>query len=259
VACIGTGTARSCYYDQASAFQKIEENVSFELAASLPLAYTAAYYIVNELARIKRGGTVLIHDAASWYGKALAEICMLNGSEIFAIVSNEDSKNEILDTFGIASWQVIVDGKDNIARRLLELTNGKPPSTVITSADSNTKIFKTLCKLTAPFGHLIHLRTRPLEDHQAVGLFSWDLKNISFSTFDIFNFQFQTIVPIYEIWSKVISLFKQRKLRGSSSYSVHKVTNVTNAMSAVSSAKYAVITANADEIISVRLSLNTVI
>lgn len=259
VACIGTGTARNCYYDQASAFQKIEGNVSYELAASLPLAYTAAYYIVNELARIKRGGTVLIHDAASWYGKALAEICMLNGSEIFAIVSNEDSKNEILETFEIASWQVIVDGKDNIARRLLELTNGKPPSTVITSADSSTKIFKTLCKLTAPFGHLIHLRTRPLENHQAVGLFSWDLKNISFSTFDIFNFQFQTIVPIYEIWSKVISLFKQRKLRGSSSYSVHKVTNVTNAMSAVSSAKYAVITANADEIISVRLSLNTVI
>ncbi|KAJ5683538.1 Acyl transferase/acyl hydrolase/lysophospholipase [Penicillium macrosclerotiorum] len=37
VACLGAGTSRSYYHDQASAFQKIPDNMSYELAAAIPV------------------------------------------------------------------------------------------------------------------------------------------------------------------------------------------------------------------------------
>lgn len=256
VACLGPGTARSYYYDQACAFQKIEENVSYELAASLPLAYTAAYYIIHEIARINRGDMVLIHDAASWYGQALTEICMLTQGEIIAIVFNELQKDELLKSFRIASRQVVVDvdGKD-MARHLLEFRNGRLPRTVITSAESSSKIFKSLCKLTTPFGHIIHLRTRSL-DQQVPHILSSDATNISFSTFDVSDLRPERIPSLYETWSTVMSLFKQGKLHGQSCYSVHKVSDVTNAIDTVSSTKFAVITAEPNDIVEVRNTIS---
>ncbi|GLI79916.1 putative PKS/NRPS-like protein biosynthetic cluster [Penicillium ochrochloron] len=87
VACLGTGTARNYYHDQACAFQKIEHNISYELAASLPLAYTAAYYIIHDIARIDRG-----------------DMC-----DVIAIVFNEAQKDELSKRFKMASRQVFVD------------------------------------------------------------------------------------------------------------------------------------------------------
>lgn len=254
VACLGPGTAQNYYYDQASAFQKIKDDTPYVLAASLPLAYTAAYWIVHEVARIKGGDTVLIHNAASWYGRALAEICILNECEVFAIVSTDAQRDSISETFQIPSWQIFVDGKDNIARRLLGSTHGRLPRTVITSTESDRNGFKTLCKLTAPFGHIIHLRTKA-PDHRRRTLKS-DLKNISFSTFDIFDFQPNKNVSTFEIWPKVMSLFNQGKLRGPPSYSVHKVTDVARAISAISSTNYAVIATEGDDVVQVKLRFN---
>jgi hypothetical protein len=145
VTCIGTGTARNYYYDRASAFQKIEDNISYELAASLPMPYTAAYYIVHEIARIDRGEMVLIHDAASWYGQALAGICILIECDVVVIVLNEAQKDELSKRFQMASRQVFVDGKDTV-RHLLQFTNGRLPRTVITSAGANSRLLRSLYK-----------------------------------------------------------------------------------------------------------------
>jgi acyl transferase domain-containing protein/NADPH:quinone reductase-like Zn-dependent oxidoreductase len=259
VACLGTGTARNYYHDQACAFQKIEHNISYELAASLPLAYTAAYYIIHDIARIDRGDMVLIHNAASWYGQALVEICLLIKCDVIAIVFNESQKDELSKRFKMASRQVFVDVEGmEMVRHLLEFTHGRLPRTVITSAESNSKTFRLLCKLTAPFGHIIHLRARS-PDSQAANILSSDIKNISFSTFDASDIQPERLPSIYEAWSTVMSLFHQGKLQGSSCYSVHKVTDVTKAIDTVSSTNFAVITAEANDVVQVRVQLDCIV
>ncbi|OKP15072.1 Lovastatin diketide synthase LovF [Penicillium subrubescens] len=254
VACLGTGTARNYYYDQACAFQKIEDKISYELAVSLIMAYTAAYYIIHEIARIEHGDMILIHEAASWSGQAMVEICRLIKCDIIAIVFKEAQKDELFNRFQMASQQILVDadGK-NMTRHLLHSTHGRLPRTVITPAEPNSKTFRSLCKLTAPFGHIIHLRTRS-PDHQAANIWSLDCKNISFSTFDISDLQPGKITSIYESWSTVMSLFNQGKLQGPSCYSFHKVTNVTKAIDTVSSTNFAVITAEADDMVQISAS-----
>lgn len=256
VACLGTGTARNYYYDQACAFQKIADHVSYELATSLPLAYTAAYYIIHEIARVGRGEMVLIHDASSWYGQALVEICMLIECEVITTVFNEAQKDEVSKRFKMASRQVLVDvgGKD-MAKHLLEFTNGRLPRTVIATADSNSKTFRSLYKLAAPFGHVLELRTRS-PDQQAPHILTSDTRNISFSTFDVSDLQPERFPFMYKTWSTVMSLFNQEKLRGSSCFSVHKVTDVAKAIETVSPANFAVVTAEADDIVQVKVQFN---
>jgi hypothetical protein len=180
---------------------------------------------------------------------------MLNQCEVFAVVSTDAQKEFISETFQISLSQVFVDGKDNIARRLLESTHGRLPGTVITFAESGSKIFRTLCKITAPFGHVIHLRTKSL-DRSTGRTLKLDLKNISFSTFDIFDFQPNKNFTTFKNWPKVMSLFNQGKLRGPSSFSVHEVTDVAKAMEAISSTNYAVIVTEGDDSVQVRPCFN---
>lgn len=250
VACLGTGTARNYYYDRASAFQKIDGNTSYEVAASLPLAYIMPYYIAYEAARIKRGDTVLVHDAATWYGQALIDICMPNGADVYAVVFNDAQKDALSKTSHIEPRQIFIEGKDNIPRRLLESTRGKLPRAVITSGKFNSKMLSTLCKLTAPFGHMIQLRTQP-QGHQPQNTFSGDFKNILFSTFDLFEFKPRNLVRLYDIWPNIMSLCNQGKLRRPMFYSAHRVTDILQAIRAVSSTSYAVVTAEQNDVVQV--------
>jgi NADPH:quinone reductase-like Zn-dependent oxidoreductase len=43
VVCLGIGTAGTFYHNEASAFQKIDDNMSYELAAALSVVYTTEY------------------------------------------------------------------------------------------------------------------------------------------------------------------------------------------------------------------------
>ncbi|KAF3392596.1 Compactin diketide synthase mokB [Penicillium rolfsii] len=255
VACLGTGTARNYYYDQACAFQKIEEHISYELAASLPLAFTAAHYLRHEICRINRGDKVIVHDAASWYGQALVAICILSECEIIAIVSNQSQKSELSKSFRLGPQHVFLDEMD-MDLHLLEFTQGRLPRTVITSAESNSRTFRSLRRFTAPFGHIIQLRTQS-PCRKVPHILGSDSKNISFSTFDMADLRPERIPAMYNTWSTVMSLFNQGKLQGPSFYSVHKVTDVVTAIDIISSAKFAVITAEDDHMVQVATVLES--
>lgn len=61
--------------------------MSFEEAATLPLAYLTAHYGLDRLARIGPGDRVLIHAAAGGVGQAAVALCRLAGAEVFATAS----------------------------------------------------------------------------------------------------------------------------------------------------------------------------
>ncbi len=93
--CIGSYATTDAY---CVAFKPPE--ISFEEAATIPIAYVTAYYSLVHLARIRRGERVLIHSAAGGVGLAAVQICQLFGAEIFATAGTEE-KREYLRSLGI--------------------------------------------------------------------------------------------------------------------------------------------------------------
>lgn len=246
VACLGVGTARTFYQSEASAFQKIDHNMSYELAASVPVAYTTAYYVVHYLARIRSHDTVLIQDATSWYGQAIIEVCCMRSAAIIATVERKAQKEMLSNRFRIPPHRVLIDGEENIPRRILEITNGQKVNVAIIFSATKSHSLQVVWKCVASFGRLVQLRTRDFQKDDEHNLFC-PVRNVVFSTFNIFEFQRERSDITRHVFGKIVRFLHEGRLRGPSSFMVQKVGEMEDALNAIPSEKHVVITTEGDD------------
>ena len=68
---------------------KIPENLSFELAASMPTVSILAYMLLHEIGQVKKTDTIVIHSAAGGVGSMLVQLAKLVGvHKIIGTVGN---------------------------------------------------------------------------------------------------------------------------------------------------------------------------
>ncbi|KAJ5103216.1 hypothetical protein N7532_003745 [Penicillium argentinense] len=250
VACLGNGTARSYYQDRESAFQKIEDAMTYELAVSLPVPYTSAYFVIHYLARVKPNETVLIRRAASWIGEALLDICLSWEVDVLVTVTTLAEKEVLRSRFSIQAHRIFVEGMDDVARCVSDLTNSKKCQVVITSSEDGSERYRSLSNVVATFGHLVRVRS-PNESAGEDDSLSGSLKNVSRSIFNILDFLRDQMDLARYIWSKVVRLFHEGRLRGPSSLSVYGVTDVEEAFAALGTEKHVVIATDGNEVVTV--------
>lgn len=250
VVCLGTGTAKSFYHDRASAFQKIDR-IPYDLAAALPVAYSTAYYIVRNLACVGASDTVLIHDAASWYGQAILELCLLRNASVLLNVMSSAQKDMLTRNFPILTHRVFVDGEDNLSERVRHFTNGKKVDVAIVCAETSESIYQTFWKYTAPFGRLIQLHSGGADREKEFTLMRHP-RNTTFATVNLIEFQTQKADLARHLWGKVSRLFREGRLRGPSSLTVYNVTDLEEALAAIASHKHVIVTAESNRMVQVR-------
>ncbi|MBE9060856.1 type I polyketide synthase [cf. Phormidesmis sp. LEGE 11477] len=98
-------------------------------AATLPVAFTTAYYSLCELAQLKAGDKVLIHAATGGVGQAAIQIAQQIGAEIFAIAS--PSKWNTLQAMGIT--HIMNSRTLSFADEIMAATAGKGVDVVLNS------------------------------------------------------------------------------------------------------------------------------
>ena len=107
----------------------IPKPLSYEDAATLPLAYLTAEYGLRRLCRIGRGDRVLIHSAAGGVGLAAVQIAQAAGAEIYATAS--PSKWPYLRSLGID--KLMNSRTTEFADQILQLTGGTGVDIVLNS------------------------------------------------------------------------------------------------------------------------------
>ncbi|CAG8893432.1 unnamed protein product [Penicillium egyptiacum] len=244
VACLGAGTARSFYYDRASAFQRINDEMSLEMASALPLAYTIAYYVVNHLSMIESNDAVLVHDAGSHFGQALLEVYLLRDARIFATVQSPNEKDSLSSRFGIPGEHIFISGKDDVAKGLLRLTDGKKANVVVAFETAEDKLLQNC---TAPFGRFIQLRT------SIKTRLSLCPQNISLSTVNIFELKKERTDLLNHIWRKVFRLFLERRLKGPGFTDVYHVSHIQEAIMAIQSRQHVVVRVEESDVVTATL------
>ncbi|KAJ5187895.1 hypothetical protein N7449_010889 [Penicillium cf. viridicatum] len=249
VACLGAGTARSFYRDLASAFQRIDDEMSFQVASALPLAYTIAYYVVNYLSLVESNDAVLIHDAGSHFGQALLEVYLLRDARIFATVQSPDEKNFLGSRFGIPEEHVFISGKNDVVKGVLRLTDGKKANVVVTFATPEDKILQNC---TAPFGRFIQLRTNNLKTRQLSCP-----QNMSLSTVNIFELQKERTDLANQIWPKVFRLFRDGRLKGPGFTDAYHVSHIQEAITATQSRQHVVVHVEENDLVKATLPKST--
>lgn len=93
------GTCAEFVLVPAANLLKKPANLSFEEAASMPLAFLTAWHMLVEKARVAPGEDVLIHAAGSGVSVAALQICKLFGARVF-VTSSSDEKLEKAKALG---------------------------------------------------------------------------------------------------------------------------------------------------------------
>ncbi|MBF8276355.1 MAG: beta-ketoacyl synthase [Candidatus Brocadiaceae bacterium] len=104
-------------------------NMTFEEAATIPLAFLTAYYGLNRLAKIKAGDRVLIHAAAGGVGMAAVQIARHAGAEVFATAS--PGKWNFLKAMGVR--HVMNSRSLDFAEEIMNASGGRGMDIVLNS------------------------------------------------------------------------------------------------------------------------------
>jgi NADPH:quinone reductase-like Zn-dependent oxidoreductase len=106
------------------------ERLSFEEAATVPIAFVTAHYALSYLGRLTEGERVLIHAAAGGVGQAAVRIAQRRGAEIFATAGSTE-KRAFLESLGIE--HVMNSRSLDFADEVMELTGGEGVDVVLNS------------------------------------------------------------------------------------------------------------------------------
>lgn len=100
---------------------KLPDAVSFDIAAASLLKGMTARYLLRKTFRVEQGHIVLIHAAAGGVGQILVQWAKHLGASVIASVGG-DAKAEVARALG--ADHVLVTSRDDVAKRVREITNG---------------------------------------------------------------------------------------------------------------------------------------
>jgi len=104
--------------------------LSFEDAATVPVAFLTARFALQNVAGIKSGDRVLIHAGAGGVGLAAVQLCQRAGAEIFA-TAGSDVKRDFLRSLGIQ--HVMSSRTLDFVAEIVERTGGRGVDIVLNS------------------------------------------------------------------------------------------------------------------------------
>lgn len=112
---------------------QMPDDMSFETGAALPVVFTTAYHALVNLARLRKGQSVLIHAAAGGVGQAAIQIARHLGLEIYATVGSAEKRKFITKTYNIPEERIFSSRNASFVTGLKRLTGGRGVNCVLNS------------------------------------------------------------------------------------------------------------------------------
>ena len=156
--------------------------LTFEEAASMPVALGTAYYSLVEVARLQQGQSVLIHAAAGGVGQAAIMLAKKTGATIFATVGSLEKMTFIMDKYGIPAERIFSSRDRSFAQGVLLATDGLGVDVVLNSLTGPP--LQASFDILAPFGHFIEIGKHDLERNNSLEMRPFS-RSVSFSSVDL--------------------------------------------------------------------------
>ena len=126
----------------------INDSLSFESAAAIPVNYVTAWLMIIRLGNVQKGDRVLIHSAGGGVGQAALQMAKWRGAEIFGTASA--GKHERLRELGV--HHCIDYRTQDFETEVRRITDGKGVHVIIDAVGGSS--FKQSYRSLAPMGRL---------------------------------------------------------------------------------------------------------
>ncbi|MDF1754990.1 MAG: amino acid adenylation domain-containing protein [Verrucomicrobiales bacterium] len=155
------------------------DSMSHVDAATLPTVFLTTHYAINELARMEKGESILIHAGTGGVGQAAIQIAKHLGLTIFSTAGTPEKRQLLID----AGVDHVLDSRTlEFADRIMEITNGEGVDAVLNSlaGDFIPKNFSVL----KTFGRYLEIGKVDVYGNSKIGLEPLR-NNISFFVIDL--------------------------------------------------------------------------
>nr|POE77902.1 reducing polyketide synthase fub1 [Quercus suber] len=131
----------------------IPENVAFQDACASLIVYATAYYCLAEIARLRKGESILIHSAAGGTGQASIQIAQHFGAEIYVTVGTLEKRKFLRETFGIPEDHIFSSRNQSFAQGLKRQTQGRGVDVILNSLSGENLVasWESLAPVSLPF------------------------------------------------------------------------------------------------------------
>ncbi len=176
VVALGQGCFATFVTTRADLAWRKPENLSFEAAVTIPVAFLTAGYGLDTLAHIHPGDRVLIHAGAGGVGLAAVQIAQMAGATVFATAGSKE-KRAYLASIGVAH---VMDSRSlEFAREIRELTQGKGVDIVLNSLVGPA--IDAGLQILAPGGRFVEMGVADLRSKESVANVRPDVTYLPFN------------------------------------------------------------------------------
>jgi len=143
----------------------IPAGLTFEAAATLPVVFMTSWHALQNVARLRKGETVLVHAGAGGVGMAAIQIARHLGARVIASAGSP-KKRSLLETLGVEN--VIDSRRGDFAEAVLNLTDGKGVDVVLNALAGEAIPMGLSC--LAEFGRFIEIGKRDIYQNTRIPL-----------------------------------------------------------------------------------------
>ncbi|KAI1293103.1 beta-ketoacyl synthase domain-containing protein [Xylaria venustula] len=215
---------------------KVPNGMEFSVAATIPCVYTTAYHCLFEVARLKKGQSVLITAASGGVGQAAIQLAQYAGaSDIFVTLGSKSKKHLVIDTYGIPASHIFSSRKLDFKQGILRMTKGRGVDVVLNSltGDMLTDAFECVAKL-GTFCEIgkgdiykgSHLRLNPFD------------RSITFAAVDLVAVAQGQSETIYSHLENIVEMFGKSQLRPINPISTYPIGKIEDAFRLIAARKH---------------------
>ncbi|CAG9990181.1 unnamed protein product [Clonostachys byssicola] len=161
---------------------RIPDNMSFEVAASVPMAFATGYYALYTLANLQKGERVLIHSAAGGVGQAAVMMAQHIGAEVFVSVGSKEKREFVQKTYGVPADHIVSSREPSFAQDILVKTGGQGVDVVLNSLGG--ELLQSSFNCLSMFGRFVEIGKKDFEQNRLLEMETFK-KNVSFSSIDL--------------------------------------------------------------------------
>jgi NADPH:quinone reductase-like Zn-dependent oxidoreductase/acyl transferase domain-containing protein/acyl carrier protein len=173
-------------------------HLTFEEAATLPVAFITAVYALNYLGHLRRGERVLIHSAAGGVGLAAVQVARRAGAEIFATAGSPE-RRAYLRSIGITH---VLNSRDLTFVQEVEERTGRKGVDLVLNSLAGEAIPKSL-SLLAPYGRFIEIGKKDLYEDMQLGLRPFR-RNLTYCAVDLSPMFQERPDTVEAVWREVM-------------------------------------------------------
>ena len=206
--------------------QMVPDDMTFEVAASIPTVYCTVYYSLFDAARLKKGESILIHAASGGVGQAAIILAKYIGAEIFATVGTEEKRQLVMEKYGISEDHIFYSRDLSFAKGIKRMTKGKGVDVVLNSLAGEA--LRETWHCIAYFGRFIELGKRDIVGNTGLDMEPF-MRNVTFASVNLLGIYRNSIPLAARIFSDVMSLLHQGVVRAIQPITVYSYSQMEGA------------------------------